>query len=141
MDREIMKKAAILLFLFAGAWKDVKDREISLLLTAVMAVWGILEIAGGEGTLPRLLTAAAAGVITAALSALSGGAVGMGDAIFLTALASLLEPDLFLMVSCLGLFLAGGCSVFLLVVKKKKRDTEIPFLPFLLTAYVGGLCL
>lgn len=44
-------------------------------------------------------------------------------------------------VLCAALLLCGIYSGLQLLVFKKKRDTEIPFAPFLLVGYLGGILL
>ena len=65
----------------------------------------------------------------------------MGDAWVLLDLGIVLETGEFLITVCLGVLLSGGCAMILLALKKAGRRTEIPFVPFLLAGYVGGLLL
>lgn len=141
LDMEMVKETGILLLLFGNAWKDLRKKEISLFLVAVMMAWGLLETAGQERGWMQLACGLGAGAAAGALSLAAGGAVGMGDAFLLAALGLLLTPERFLTVTFLGLLLAGIYSLVLLTIKRKRRDTEIAFVPFLLAAYVGGLCL
>ena len=81
------------------------------------------------------------GGIFLVLSFLTDGKMGMGDAWILIAMGTMLDLQIYLTALLLGLFAASAWSGYLMVVKKKCRTTEIPFLPFLLFGYLGGLCL
>ena len=76
-----------------------------------------------------------------ALSILSGGAMGAGDGLLLLALGLASDTGEYLGTLLGGIFLAAVWSGVLLVVFRKGRKTEIPFVPFLLFGYIGGLLL
>ena len=56
-------------------------------------------------------------------------------------MGSVLKSGELLGVLCAALLLCGIYSGLQLLVFKKKRDTEIPFAPFLLVGYLGGILL
>ena len=63
----------------------------------------------------------------------------MGDGWVLTALGVMLDVETYLRMLCGGLLLSAITAVILLTVFRKNRKTEIPFVPFLFFAYLGGV--
>lgn len=69
------------------------------------------------------------------------GEIGFGDGLLILAMGSVLKSGELLGVLSAALLLCGIYSGLQLLVFKKKRDTEIPFAPFLLVGYLGGILL
>lgn len=70
------------------------------------------------------------------LSILTKEAIGKGDAFAVLLCACYLPfyPVFFIFVA--GLFMAGIAGIFLILVRKGNRKTEIPYLPFLTFSYL-----
>ena len=75
------------------------------------------------------------------ISAVSGNQIGAGDGLLLIALGTVLETEEYLRTLCLSLIGCGLWAVILLGILRKKKTTELPFVPFVLLGYVGGLLL
>ena len=75
------------------------------------------------------------------LSAVSGNQIGAGDGLLLIALGTVLEMEEYLRTIWLALIGCGLWAVILLGILRKKKTTELPFVPFVLLGYVGGLLL
>ena len=69
----------------------------------------------------------------------SRGAIGRGDGYLLCVAGVYLGIAGTLSLLSGALFLCAIWSLLLLAIKKAGKKTEIPFVPFLLAAYVGGL--
>lgn len=136
-----MKEISTLVFLGLNAWMDIKKKEISLMTAAVFAITGIVWSFYCGRSWMQAVIPLVTGVAFLMLSLATRGAVGMGDAWILLALGMMLGTEEFLWTLCLGMMLAGIWALILLVVFRKKRHTEFPFVPFLLAGYVGGLAL
>ncbi len=136
-----VKEVCILTFLGINAWLDIKKQEISLITVGLFSAVGFLWLFYNEGSLLEIVVPLAVGALFLALSIAARGAIGMGDSWMLMSLGPWLGTEGFLWTLCIGMLLAGGWSLILLAILKKNRHTEIPFVPFLLTGYVGGLIL
>lgn len=137
----MLNEVCTLVFLSVNSWFDVKKREISLAAVGIFGVLGFL-LALYNGALSWNLLVPmgiSAGVI--GLSNVTGGAVGMGDGLVLMVLAIMLSGGEFLAVLFMGLLGSGVCSLIMLLVFRKGKKYEIPFVPFILLSYVGGLIL
>lgn len=133
-----MEEMAIVIFLGINSWLDIRKKQISLWMTGIFAAAGIwYGVKGGH------MNWASLGVGAAFLlgSLVVKGAVGMGDGWVLVSLGIVLEFWEFMVMLSIASVLAALWGMMLMVVFQKKKDTEMPFLPFLLLGYVGGLCL
>lgn len=137
----IVVEVCILVFLGLNAWMDIRNKEISLVSAGVFAVIGVLFSVQKGGGGWQMLLSTGTGVMFLGLSILTRGAIGMGDGWLIAALGTVLSVQELLYTVCTGMFLAAGCALILLAVFHRKRDAEIPFVPFLLAGYVGGLWL
>lgn len=130
-----------LVFLGINSWFDMKKKEISLAAVGIFGLLGLLiSLHDGGLSWDFLIPAGISGGVIG-LSIVTGGAVGMGDGLVLMALATMLRSGKFMAVLFMGLLSCAVCSLVLLLVFRKGRDWEIPFIPFVLLGYVGGLIL
>ena len=127
----MLKTAGVILFLGWNSWKDIRKKEISLIITGIFAFLGIMT-----AFYNRNVTAGFVGI-----SAVSGNQIGAGDGLLLIALGTVLEMEEYLRTICLALIGCGLWAVILLGILRKKKTTELPFVPFVLLGYVGGLLL
>lgn len=136
-----LEQGAMLVFLGWNAWKDWKKREISLLSVVIFGaaglIWGLADHSLGI----QNLFLEGIGVLFLLLSIFTKGKIGMGDAWILLTAGILTGLRDYLRMLVLGLLLTSLWAGYLLAVKKEKRDTEIPFLPFLFLGYIGGVFL
>lgn len=65
----------------------------------------------------------------------------MGDGLILIALGTMMDWNELLAVVLMGLLCCAGCSLFSLIILHRGRKEELPFIPFVLLGYVGGLFL
>lgn len=139
--KTMVKELCVLGLLGTNAWLDIKKREISLAGTAIFAVIGIL-LTVKEGSMDwRYLAVAGVGLLFLGISGLTGGRLGMGDGFMILALGTMLSMEKLLTVLMLGMMACACYAGILLLAFRKNRNTRIPFVPFLLAGYIGGLLL
>lgn len=136
-----MKEIGTLMLLGINAWTDWKRKQIFLPAVFLYGVLGLGNSLWSKREMWDLFMSLGVGCLFIGLSVLTKGDIGLGDGWILLALGTVLEMEEYLPMLCLGLLLAAFCAAVLLTVGKQKRNTEIPFVPFLLMGYVGGLCL
>lgn len=134
-----MKEAIVLVFLGINAWTDLRSRQVSAAAIGSFGLGALVwRIYTGQIS-PELLVPAGIGCLFLALSIWTKGAVGFGDGLLILALGAALEMDDFLAALLTGLLISALWSGILLSVFRKGKKTEIPFAPFLLLGYVGGV--
>jgi leader peptidase (prepilin peptidase)/N-methyltransferase len=92
-------------------------------------------VQGGESYV--ILLGLLPGIFLLFLSKATRESIGMGDGVMMLVLGIYLGVRKVLDLFFLSLFLSSIWAGFLLLVKKKRRDWEFPFVPFLFLGYVG----
>ncbi len=115
------------------AGEDIKRRELSLCILVISGCVAILYLAaGGFLTIEQIAVSIFPGVMLLVVSFFSGETIGYGDGVA-TLVLGLWTGSVFCMQAVgLGFALTGLYAIFVLGVKKKQK--QIPFVPFLLLA-------
>lgn len=129
--------AMLLGILAVGAYRDWKEKHIYLYLPAGALVLAlILHILCRERAITDMLSGAAVGVIMIIIGRFTGEAVGIGDGLMLVASGVFLGFWENLCLLMTALLLVGCAALLLATLGKKRKDYRVPFLPFLLAAYL-----
>ena len=134
-------KMLVLAYLLAAGIIDIKTGEINTALTVLTAGVGVLRLVqeGGAGFL-SVLTALIPGACFLLFSYLTRQKIGAGDGITLLVCGLFLDGILIMESLLFGLLFGSAFAMFLLV-RKKGKNTDFPFLPFLFLGYAAGLCM
>ena len=134
-----MEKYGTLIFLLFSSFLDIRKREISIPVTLLFGLAGVVYSVRTGRTMTDYLIPLGIGILILGGSVLTRGQVGMGDGWLLMALGCMMRMESYIQMVCIGMLLAAACSGVLLLVFRKSRKTEIPLVPFLLLGYVGGM--
>ena len=119
------------------AYADWKEQKISLVMLLSGGAAGILvQLAFREQTAAEVICGAGIGGLVLMLALVSREAVGAGDGMILIVAGIILGFLGVLELLMTALLLTGIAALFLLVVKRKGRAYRLPFVPFLLAAYL-----
>lgn len=138
---QVYEGAAVLLlgsFLLFSSWLDIKKQEVSVLLLLIYGIAGmVLFVVDKRVSCLSLIGGVAIGVVLIGISRITRGGIGLGDGgmVCITGiyLGACKNVELLLM----ALIYAAAWSVALIVLKKAKRKTRIPFVPFLALGYIS----
>lgn len=133
-------QAVVVSMLTLCSAEDMKRKQIRLNPVLLFGILGIFfHMLWRVQSIENILLGMSVGVVLLMLSVLTGGRIGAGDAVLLivTGIYLGLEQNLQLFFS--GLLLCGMWALGLLILRKKSRKDSIPFVPFLLAAYMGML--
>jgi leader peptidase (prepilin peptidase)/N-methyltransferase len=118
--------------------QDIRKKQIRLNPVLAFGILGILfHMLWSLQTIGSLLAGMAVGMALLILALLSGGRIGVGDGVLLIVTGIYLGLEGNLELLFLALLLSGLWALVLLLLNKKKRQDTIPFVPFLLAAYIG----
>lgn len=134
-----MEKYGTLLFLLFSSFLDIRKREISIPVTLLFGLAGVVYSVRTGRTMTDYLIPLGIGILILVGSVLTRGQVGMGDGWMLLALGCMLRMECYIQMACIGMLFAAAYSGVLMLVFRKNRKTEIPLVPFLLLGYVGGM--
>lgn len=139
MEMNSIREICVVAFLGVNSWIDIRKRQVSLLIIAAFAVCGIIWTVCSKGAALDFLLCAGTGLVFVGISILTEGAVGMGDGWLIMALGTVMRPAEFFTMIFTAFFCSAVWAGVMLIGFRKKGHTEIPFVPFLLLGYVGGL--
>ncbi len=153
-----MKAVCYLLFLGILSREDIQKRELSMGLLLLMGIAGVgfylmeflpetesgfrSQVMAGPGeelTTVHLILGIVLGFVMILISFFSEGRIGMGDAVTILVTGICFGGVVSLFLLWLASTLLGLYGVFLMLFFNKKKTDRIPFIPFLLTAYLMWL--
>lgn len=134
---EILRSVIGLFLLGIGAWFDIKEKVIPLMLPAVGAFIGIIVLPGsGISYFPDILFGLIPGAFLLLAAFITEQKIGYGDGVIVCALGVLVIWELCFVCLIAALFLQSVCAVLLLALKKIGLKSRLPFIPFLCISYV-----
>lgn len=137
----MLETIGVFLVLTVSSVFDIRKKRIPIQVLIAGGIWAVICLTisavrnGAEvltGALPGLIPGA--GLL--ALGFLTQQKVGYGDGILLMIMGLMEGGKMVILTFCIGLFLQSILAVLLVLVKKADKQTQIPFVPFLLTARV-----
>lgn len=133
-------KILVIAMLSITSIMDLRCKKINLFLLIPFLICGIIcnlyyqllpitSLAGGVGI----------GIVLLIISFVTRGKIGSGDGVILmvTGLFLGFYDNLLLLLS--ATFLSAIVGAFILCIKGMNKNYEIPFIPFLLISFAGGL--
>ena len=120
--------------------EDCRRKRILLGPVLLFGILGlILHLYYRNISIWNLLAGCLIGVILLLISKVTRGNIGIGDGLILIVTGVYLGFEDNSILFMHGLLFCGIWSLVLLVTKKKKGTDEVPFIPFLLLAYLKML--
>ncbi len=124
-------------YLVAAAFSDIRTRHLHRWFLALGVIPAILLRVGmGSISLPDTIGGIAVGCFFLAVSIFSGGRLGKADGVLLLYLGAALGFSCAAGLALLAFFFSALVMAFLLLRKRVGLKSSIPFIPFLLAAYI-----
>jgi leader peptidase (prepilin peptidase)/N-methyltransferase len=128
---------AALVGLLVLSAEDLRKKEISLPKVAgIAAVGAVCSFLGGSWVDVSVLVQFVPGLLVLLLAWLSRERIGYGDGWVILCLGCYLGAEDIANLCMIALFCAGVVSLFMLLAMHRGRQTQIPFVPFLLIGYI-----
>ena len=134
-------KICMTVLLVINTWTDIRKKEICLPVLFIFLAGGILWRIRQGLLWPAGIMSMGIGVFIILIALISGGMVGFGDGLLILTMGSVLGAGELAGILCGALLLCGIYSGIEYLMLKKSRSEEIPFVPFLLIGYLGGIFL
>ncbi|MBQ9359558.1 MAG: prepilin peptidase [Lachnospiraceae bacterium] len=135
-----MKEAALFIFLIISTVFDIKSRTVPAVIFAISGAVGIMAyIATGtylSGGIVDELFGVILGAVFIGVALISGGKLGMGDALAILVIGIYLGGSGSALVVLYAMMITAAFSIVLLIIRRGNRDTALPFMPFLLAGCV-----
>ena len=117
--------------------EDIRKKEIQSIRVLCFGIGGILlHLWQRNQSLYSMLGGIAVGAAVIILSLVSGGIIGIGDGLVLCVAGIYIGGINTMRLLLTGLFLSSLYALVLLLMHRKRRKDTIPFIPFLLAAYL-----
>ena len=127
---------AVGLFILGAA--DFATKKVSLI---VIGIWGIfgaaLQLYLGELFCMSRIIAILPGILLFLLARVSGEKIGYGDAWTILVMGIYMDVENLIAVGMIAITLSGLAALVLICICKKKRDYEMPFIPFVFAGYMA----
>lgn len=133
----MLKESIIFIMLLMFSIEDIKKRRIGMLqLLVFMAVGIIYQFVTGELTLPEIGGGILLGVCLLGIAGITRESLGYGDGMLFIVTGIYIGgwDNCALLMS--SLVLASIFAIVQILLRKKSAKEEIPFVPFVLSAYV-----
>ena len=120
--------------------EDYRIKRVRIVVINVFAILGVIfHLIYQRITWIDMLCGASVGVVLLIIGYLSKEKIGYGDGLLFVATGVYLGFWNNLILLWLSSTLAGIYGLILMIFKKKKKEAEIPLVPFILGAYVVSL--
>ncbi len=144
MEHILYERTFIMSLLAISTYFDIKFKKIPIILPIIWGVIGVvwnagikkLEIEQWIGVVCSVLI----GCILLLFSFWSKDALGKGDALIFIVIGIFIDFYSNLLLLGTALFLSSFAAIYLLIIRRKNKKTNIPLIPFIYTAY-AILCL
>lgn len=134
---KIISQITLLIFLAGAALQDLRRETINVLYIICGALAGaVLNIVCNIGNWKNMAEGAAVGLVILIIGFAGRQAIGYGDGLMLTATGLYLGLTGNIMLLLISLFLTALCAIFLLLLRYKRKNDRIPFIPFMLGGYI-----
>lgn len=138
--QQMWEQLAVMGMLAICTAQDIKKKQICLNLVLGFGILGIIfHMLWRMQSIENLLLGMSLGAVLLLVSMATGGKIGAGDGVLLIVTGIYLGLEQNLKLFFCGLLLCGIWALGLLVLRKRSRKDCIPFVPFLLAAYMGIL--
>ena len=119
--------------------RDIRTKRINgfICLVGILAALFVREKMLGEAS-KTLMVDLIPGLIMYALAFFSDERIGKGDAVTLLFIGAVAGIETVLLSMFVSFFAAAAISIVLLALKKVRKDTRLPFLPFLSLGVIAG---
>lgn len=138
----MLQQVSVLAMLGICSLDDFRYRKIHTNVIICFMVEGLLcSIFLSRVSIVNIMASMIPGIAVLLLSYISHEAVGKGDGLLLITAGIFLGISSILAVLTYAAFLSGCSALFLFFVRKKSRKYEMPFIPYLLAAFIIHLLL
>lgn len=135
--QQMWSRIAVMGMLALCSAEDIRKKKVCLNPILAFGILGVVfHMLWQLQSIGNLLLGMMVGVSMLFLSVLSAGKVGAGDGLVLLVTGIYLGLEQNLVLLLYGVFLCGIWAIFLVVFQKKNKKDTIPFIPFLLAAYI-----
>lgn len=139
MEKYILN-AMICGYLLFQSYRDIRTRKITVCSVSLFGVAELLFLKySGQLQIPVAMAGVAVALAILLFARLSGQMIGYGDGAVMLNIGIAAGGRQTVLLFANALFLIAVLALFLLAFKKIRRNSSIPFIPFLAAVYLGSI--
>lgn len=121
--------------LIQSIW-DIRYKEIPIVVTVISGVLGVVMAILIQRDWIDILLALVPGLISLGIGRVTREAIGYGDGFLLCAMGLYVSCEDILTIGMMAIILGGLFALICLLIRIKQGKDQLPFVPFLLMAWV-----
>lgn len=127
---------SLLALLLPSAWLDFKYKKVWLPWLLIFFIEGIFISIVGITNIDDCIKGMLPGFILIVISKITDGAIGLGDGYLICVIGCLVGVNKMVGILVISMFLAAVTGCVLMIVLKFGKKRTMPFVPFLLFAFL-----
>ena len=133
----VIRIVSVGLLLTIEGMRDLRKKEIGLILPIINAIIAVFLLPAGKDVgIISMGIAFALGLIIIIISFLTNESIGLGDGIIICSTGLMLGWKKNMIMFFLACFICAVLSAVLLTLKKVDKKSKIPFVPFMVPAFL-----
>ncbi|MCR4649007.1 MAG: prepilin peptidase [Lachnospiraceae bacterium] len=133
----LLRTVSVGILLITEGIRDIRKNEVGIIMPVLNALAAIVFIfVFKDMGIPGVLIALAEGIFVIILSFLTKEGIGLGDGIILCSTGLMLGWKNNLIMIFIACFISAFVSVLLMIFMKADKKTKIPFVPFMIPAFL-----
>ena len=130
-------KVFVLSYLAYQTYKDIREKSVSLKSIIIFSLVGVvINIGLANISLFNMFLGIAVGLGVILIGKLMKDGIGIGDGAVLSSIGILIGGKMCLLIFIMAITISAAVVIVLLVLKKVKLKQELPFVPYILCAYI-----
>ena len=130
-------KVFVLIYLSYQTYKDIREKQVSLRSIIIFSLTGVvINIFSTNISLFDMFLGSAVGLGVILIGKLMRDGIGTGDGAVLSGIGILMGGKMCLLIFLMAITISAAIAIVLLVFKKVKMKQELPFIPYILCAYM-----
>jgi len=130
-------KVFVLIYLAYQTNKDIREKSVSLKSIVIFSLAGaVINIIITNISLIDMLLGIAVGFGVILIGKLMRDGIGIGDGAVLSSIGVLIGGKMCLLIFIMAITISAAVVIVLLVFKKVKMKQQLPFVPYILCAYM-----
>lgn len=137
---EVIGCILFIIWLLVCSIQDIRDKKLSVFLIFLGFVCLFpFSLVSNTVSIYNRLGGLLLGLFLIAMTYITRGQIGIGDGLFIMVIGVCFGFGISSAMLIYGLLLSALISLCIILLRKGKRDTRIPFIPFLFLGYLGVL--
>lgn len=133
-------KIIIICYLTYQAFEDIRKKEISLISIFIFSFIGIvINVCTVNNSIVNMFWGIGVGLGVILVGKLMKDGIGIGDGAVLSSIGIIVGGRNCLLIFIIAITISAVTGIILLTFKKVKMNQELPFIPYILCAYICTL--